>query len=310
MGMNINELLKTKYPVIQGGMARIATGGFAADVSNAGALGVIASGGLEREMLREQIKIARSRTDKPFAVNIMLMAPNVDELAKVVIEEEIPVVTTGAGNPSKYIEAWKKAGIVVIPVVASSALARRVERYGADAVVAEGCEAGGHIGEMTTMTLMPEVMSEVKIPVIAAGGVATGRQLLAAEALGASGVQVGTMLLASEECPIHENYKNAVIKAKSSDVIVTGRSTGAPVRVMRNQMTREYLKLESEGATLEELEKLTLGGLYRAVVLGDIKTGSLMAGQVADMVNSIRPLSEILESLFKEYEEAKANLVK
>ena len=296
--IKLNELLGTEFPIIQGGMANIATGGFAAACSNAGALGVIATGGMQSgEQLREQIRVYKSLSDKPFGVNLMLMNPCVDELAQIIIEEKVPVVTTGAGNPGKYIKQWKAAGIKVIPVVAATVLARRLVRSGADAIIAEGTESGGHVGEMTTMALVPQVVDAVDVPVIAAGGIADGRQFAAALALGACGVQVGTCLLASEECPIHENYKQALLKAKDSDTTVTGRSIGGPVRVLKNKMARQYLQLEKEGASLEELEKVTLGGLRRAVFEGDMDTGSVMTGQVAGMLQEIRPLRQIFESL-------------
>ena len=297
----LNDILGTRLPIIQGGMANIATGEFAAACSNAGALGIIAAGGVRTaQELREQSARCRALTDKPFGVNLMLMHPCVDEFAQVVIEERVPVVTTGAGNPGKYVPGWKDAGIRVIPVVAASVLAQRLVRYGVDAVIAEGTESGGHVGEMTTMALVPQVIDAVDVPVIAAGGVADGRQMAAALALGACGVQVGTCLLASAECPIHERYKQALLRAKDSDTIVTGRSVGGPVRVLKNRMSREYVRLEQQGATLEELEKLTLGGLRRAVFEGDVESGSVMAGQVAGMLHEIRPVREILETLYSD----------
>lgn len=295
----LNEILGTEFPFIQGGMANIATAEFAAACSNAGGLGVIATGGIfEAEKLREQIRLCQSLTDKPFGVNLMLMNPCADEMAKVIAEEKVAVVTTGAGNPGKYIGAWKEAGVKVIPVVAASILAKRLEKEGADAIIAEGTESGGHVGEMTTMALVPQVADAVQIPVIAAGGIADGRQLAAAFALGACGVQVGTCLLVSSECPIHENYKMALLKAKDSDTVVTGRSIGGPVRALKNKMTRQYLSLEKQGATLEELEKCTLGGLRRAVFEGDVETGSLMAGQVSGMLHEIKPVRQIFEELY------------
>ena len=296
--IKLNELLGTKYPIIQGGMANIATGAFAAACSNAGALGVIATGHLRSgDALRQEIRTCKSLTDKPFGVNLMLMNPCADEFAQIIVEEGVRVVTTGAGSPGKYIPAWKAAGILVIPVVASTVLARRLVGFGADAIIAEGTESGGHVGEMTTMALVPQVLDAVDVPVIAAGGIADGRQFAAALALGACGVQVGTCLLASQECPIHENYKNAILKAKDSDTTVTGRSVGAPVRIIKNKMAREYLKEEYAGATLQELEHLTLGGLRRAVFDGDVSTGSVMCGQVAGMVHEIKPVRQILEEL-------------
>ena len=297
----LNEILGTEFPFIQGGMANIATGEFAAACSNAGALGVIATGGmLKADLLREQIRICKSLTDKPFGVNLMLMNPCADEMAKIIIDEGVQVVTTGAGTPGKYIPAWKEAGVKVLPVVAASILAKRLVNAGADAVIAEGTESGGHVGEMTTMALVPQVIDAVDVPVIAAGGIADGRQLAAAFALGACGAQVGTCLLVSKECPIHDNYKQALLKAKDSDTTVTGRSIGGPVRVLKNKMARQYLALEKKGASLEELERHTLGGLRRAVFDGDVENGSVMAGQVAGMLHEIRPVREIFEELYSQ----------
>ena len=306
--MKLNELLGIEFPIIQGGMANIATGRFAAAVSNAGALGLVAGGGLDAEALRAEIRDAKAATDKPFGVNLMLMNPHIDELARVVVEEGVQVVTTGAGNPGKYVPAWKEAGIKVFPVVAAPVLAKRLERYGIDGVIAEGTESGGHVGEMTTMALVPQVADAVSVPVIAAGGIADGRQLCAAFALGACGVQVGTVLLASEECPIHDNYKGAVLKAGANDTVVTGRSGGAPVRVLKNKMAREYLRMEKQNLPLEEMEKLTLGSLRRAVFDGDVDTGSFMAGQVAGMVHEIKPLRQIFEELMAGYEQVRKEL--
>lgn len=303
--MKLNELLNIKYPIIQGGMANIATGEFAAAVSNAGGLGLIASGGWNAEQIREQIHICRSHTDKPFGVNLMLMNPDVDNIAAMLVEEKVSVITTGAGTPEKYVDAWKASGAKVIPVVASVALAKRMERMGCDAVIAEGGESGGHVGEMTTMTLLPMVVDAVDIPVIGAGGIADGRGLVAALALGAIGVQIGTVLLASTECPIHQNYKEAVVKAKDNSTQVTGRTGGAPVRVIKNAMSREYVKLEYQNVSRDELEQLTLGSLRKAVLEGDTKNGSLMAGQISGLVKEIRPVAEILDSI---YTEAKAEL--
>ena len=300
--MKLNELLGIEFPIIQGGMANIATGAFAAAVSNAGALGLVASGGMDAEALRAEIRAAKANTGKPFGVNLMLMNPHIDALAKVVAEEGVQVVTTGAGNPGKYVPAWKEAGIKVFPVVAAPILAKRLERYGIDGIIAEGCESGGHIGELTTMALVPQVADAVDLPVVAAGGVADGRQLTAAFALGACGVQLGTCLLTSLECPIHDNYKQALLKAKDSDTMVTGRTTGAPVRVLKNKMAREYARMEKRDVPLMELEKLTLGSLRRAVLDGDVDTGSLMAGQVAGMLHEIRPLRAIFEDLWAGYQ--------
>lgn len=293
----LNELLGTRYPIIQGGMANIATGEFAAACSNAGALGLIGSGGMNAEELRANIRRCRKRTDKPFGVNIMLMHPEADTFAQIVVEEGVRVVTTGAGNPGKYLPQWKQAGITVIPVVSAALLARHLEKTGADALIAEGTESGGHVGEMTTMALVPQVVDAVNIPVIAAGGIADGRQMAAALALGACGVQVGTCLLVSEECPIHPNYKAALLKARDSDTIVTGRIGGTPVRVLKNRMSREYVRQEKAGADKMELEKFTLGSLRRAVFEGDTTTGSLMAGQVCGMLHEIRPVADILAEL-------------
>ena len=295
--MKINELLGTEFPIIQGGMANIATGAFAAAVSNAGALGLIGSGGMDAETLRKEIRIAKAATDKPFGVNLMLMNPHIDELAKVVLEEGVKVVTTGAGNPGKYVPAWKEAGIKVFPVVAAPILAKRLERYHVDGFIAEGTESGGHVGEMTTMALVPQVVDAVSAPVIAAGGIADGRQMAAAYALGACGVQVGTCLLVSEECPIHPNYKQALLKAGANDTVVTGRTTGAPVRVLKNKMARQYLEMEKENMPLAEREKLTLGSLRRAVFDGDLDTGSFMSGQVAGMLHEVKPLRKIFEEM-------------
>ena len=300
--MKLNELLGIEFPLIQGGMANIATGAFAAAVSNAGALGLVGSGGWDAETLRREIRIAKEHTDKPFGVTLMLMTPHIDDLAKFVVEEGVAVVTPGAGTPGKYVPAWKEAGIRVFPVVAAPILAKRLERLGVDGFIAEGTESGGHVGEMTTMALVPQVVDTVSVPVIAAGGIADGRQLAAAFALGACGAQIGTCLLASEECPIHENYKKAVIKASATDTIVTGRTTGAPVRVLKNKMAREYVRMEKDHLPLEELEKLTLGSLRRAVFDGDVDTGSFMAGQVAGMVHEVRPLRQIFEDLMAGYD--------
>lgn len=299
----VTKLLGIQYPVIQGGMAWVAEHHLAAAVSEAGGLGLIGASAAPAEWVRNEIREAKKLTDKPFGVNIMLMSPYADEVAKVVAEEGVKVVTTGAGSPEKYMELWKNAGIRVIPVVASVALARRMERAGADAVVAEGCESGGHIGETTTMALVPQVADAVKIPVIAAGGIADGRGMAAAFMLGAEAVQMGTRFVASKEAVVHENYKQLVIKAKDIDTRVTGRTTGHPVRAIRNEMTRHYLELEKEGAPFEELEKLTLGGLRRAVVDGDVKTGSVMSGQIAGMVKDEKSCKEIIEQMMNEMEE-------
>ena len=300
--MKLNQILGTEFPIMQGGMAQVATGAFAAAVSNAGALGIIGTGAMNGEMMRKEIETAKSLTDKPFGVNLMMMNPDVEEMAQIIAEEKPSVVTTGAGNPGKYVKMWKEQGIKVIPVVSSVALAKRLEREGVDAIIAEGTESGGHIGELTTMVLLPQVADAVSVPVIGAGGIASGRQMKAAEILGAVGVQIGTVLLGSEECPIHANYMNALIKAKDRATVVTGRSVGVPVRVLKNGMTRDYLELEQSGAEKMELEKFTLGALRRAVHEGDVDRGSLMAGQDASYIKEIRPLRVILEEMMKEYE--------
>lgn len=297
MKTEISELLGIQYPIIQGGMAWVAECHLAAAVSNAGGLGLIGAANAPAEWVREQIREAKKMTDQPFGVNIMLMSPYADEVAKIVAEERVKVVTTGAGNPEKYMAMWKKAGIKVIPVVASVALAKRMERCGADAVVAEGCEAGGHIGESTTMVLVPQVADAVKIPVIAAGGIADGRGIAAAFMLGAKGVQMGTHFVVTDECIVHDSYKEKILKASDIDTRVTGRSTGHPVRALRNETTRKYLDMEKAGASFEELEKLTLGGLRKAVVDGDVKTGSVMAGQSAGMVKERMSCRQLIEKL-------------
>ena len=293
----LNEWLGIEFPFIQGGMANITTAEFAAAVSNAGALGLIGAGGMPPEVFQESIRRCRSLTDKPFGVNIMLMHPQVEQLAAIAAEEKVAVITTGAGDPTRFIPAWKESGAKVIPVVAAVALAKLVAKRGADAVIAEGTESGGHVGETTTMALVPQVVDAVSAPVIAAGGIADGRQMAAAYALGACGVQVGTCLLVSEECPIHPNYKQALLKAGANDTVVTGRTTGAPVRVLKNKMARQYLEMEKENMPLAEREKLTLGSLRRAVFDGDLDTGSFMSGQVAGMLHEVKPLRKIFEEM-------------
>ena len=300
MKTEVTELLGIEYPIIQGGMAWVAEYHLAAGVSNAGGLGLIGAASAPADWVREQIREAKKLTDKPFGVNIMLMSPYADEVAKVVAEEGVKVVSTGAGNPEKYMKMWKEAGVKVIPVVASVALAKRMERCGADALVAEGTEAGGHIGENTTMVLVPQIVDAVNIPVIAAGGIADGRGIAAAFMLGARAVQMGTHFVATKESMVHENYKNAILKAKDIDSRVTGRTTGHPVRALRNQMTKQYLDMEKAGASFEELEHLTLGGLRRAVVDGDVVNGSVMAGQSAAMVKEILSCEELIQKLVKE----------
>ena len=301
MKTEITALLGTEYPIIQGGMAWVAEHHLAAAVSEAGGLGIIGAAHAPADWVREQIHKVRELTKKPFGVNVMLMSPYAEEVAKVIAEEKVPVVTTGAGNPEKYMELWKSAGTKVIPVVASTALAKRMERCGADAVIAEGCESGGHVGETTTMALVPQVVDAVeKIPVIAAGGIGDGRGIAAAFMLGAKGVQMGTAFVAAKESQVHENYKQCIIKAKDIDTRVTGRTTGHPVRALRNQMTKEYLKKEAEGASFEELELLTLGSLRRAVQEGDTRNGSMMAGQIAGLVKEELSCKELIDKLVKE----------
>ncbi|MDE6914060.1 MAG: enoyl-[acyl-carrier-protein] reductase FabK [Lachnospiraceae bacterium] len=300
MKTRITEILGIEYPIIQGGMAWVATHELAAAVSEAGGLGIIGAGGAPASFVREQIQKAKEQTDKPFGVNIMLMNPEADGIAQVVVDEGVKVVTTGAGNPSKYMEMWKAAGVKVIPVVASVALAKLMERGGADAVIAEGTESGGHIGSTTTMALVPQVVDAVSIPVIAAGGIADGRGFAAAFMLGAEGVQIGTRFVVATECIVHEKYKAMLIKAKDIDSAVTGMSTGHPVRSIRNKMTKEYLKLEKDGADLMELEKLTLGSLRKAVVEGDVVNGTIMAGQIAGLVKKEQPCKEIIDEIMSQ----------
>lgn len=302
MKTRLTELLGIQYPIIQGGMAWVAEHKLAAGVSDAGGLGLIGAGGAPASFVREEIRQAKKLTDQPFGVNIMLMNPEADEIAKVVVEEGVKVVTTGAGNPGKYMAMWKEAGIKVIPVVASSAMAKMMERAGADAVVAEGMESGGHIGSLTTMALVPQVVDMVSIPVVAAGGIGDGRGLAAALMLGAEGVQMGTRFVVAKESIVHSNYKEKLIKAKDIDTEVTGMSTGHPVRSLRNKMTKEYLRLEKEGAGFEELEKLGLGALRKAVMEGDVVNGTVMAGQIAGLVNKEQTCREMIEEIMAEAE--------
>lgn len=303
MKTRITELLGIEYPIIQGGMAWVAEHHLAAAVSEAGGLGLIGGANAPAEAVREEIRKARMLTKKPIGVNVMLLSPHAEEVANVVVEEGIKVVTTGAGNPEKYMEMWKAAGVKVIPVVASVALAKRMERYGADAVVAEGCESGGHIGEQTTMTLVPQVADAVSIPVIAAGGIGDGRGMAAAFMLGAEAVQIGTRFVVAKESIVHENYKQRILKAKDIDSAVTGRSHGHPIRCLRNQMTREYLRLEQEGKSFEELEYLTLGALRNAVMDGDVAHGTVMAGQIAGMIAKEQTCKEIVEEMMSQASE-------
>ena len=297
MKSEVTELLGIKYPIIQGGMAWVAEHNLAAAVSNAGGVGIIGAANAPAEWVRDEIRKAKELTDKPFGVNVMLLSQHADEVAQAVAEEGVKAVTTGAGSPEKYMKMWKEAGVLVIPVVASVALARRMERVGADALVAEGMESGGHIGAQTTMTLVPQIVDAVNIPVIAAGGIADGRGFAAARMLGADAVQMGTRFIVSKESIVHEAYKERVLKARDIDSEVTGMSTGHPVRCLRNQMTREYLKLEKEGASFEELELMTLGTLRKAVVEGDVTRGTVMAGQSAGLVKQEQTCSEMIEEI-------------
>lgn len=296
----ICEILNIKYPIIQGGMAWVADSNLAAAVSNAGGFGIIGTGSATADIVKKEIDNCRRLTDRPFGVNVMLMSPNADEVIDLIIEEKPAGITTGAGNPAKYMDRLKEAGIKVIPVVPTVALAQRMEKLGADAVIAEGTEAGGHIGELTTMVLVPQVAEALNIPVIAAGGVADGRGIAASFALGAEGVQIGTRFICSEECNIHQNYKDAVLKAKDRDAVVTGRPTGHPVRTLKNKLAKKFLKMEKEGASPEELEKLGAGALRLAVVEGDKDGGSFMAGQSAAMVREVKPCKEIVEEISKQ----------
>ncbi len=302
MKTRITDLLGIEYPILQGGMAWIAESTLASAVSNAGGLGIIAGGSAPIDYLRDQIRKTKSMTDKPFGVNIMLMSPNAEELAKLVVEEKVPIVTTGAGNPGKYMEAWKAAGIKVIPVVPSVALAKRMERAGADAVVAEGTESGGHIGQNTTMCLVPQVVDAVEIPVIAAGGIADGRGVAAAFMLGAEGVQVGTRFLACTECQIHENYKNAVIAAKDTDNAVTGFYSGSPCRCIKSKYTKKLQDMEKKAAPPEDFEALTVGSLRKAVVDGNTDEGSMLCGLIAGMINDVKPAAEIVKEMMGQAE--------
>ena len=300
MQTEVTKLLNIKYPVFQGGMANIAEHNLVAAVSNAGGLGILAAGGMTAEQVRAEVRKTKELTDKPFGVNVMLLNPEAPKIAEVLVEEKVAVVTTGAGTPEPYMKDWLAADIKVIPVVASVALAKRMQRCGAAAVVAEGTESGGHIGETTTMALVPQVVDALDIPVIAAGGIGDGRGFAAAFMLGAQGVQIGTRFLVAKECIVHENYKELVLKAKDIDSVVTSRSTGHPVRVLRNAMTREYLKLEKEGKSLEEMEKLTLGSLRKAVFDGDKAGGSFMAGQIAGLISKEQTAKEIIEEITQE----------
>ncbi len=303
MKTRITELCGIEYPIVQGGMAWVADHHLASAVSEAGGLGLIGAASAPEDVIRSQIREAKEMTDKPFGVNVMLMSPYADDVARVVIEEGVPVVTTGAGNPGKYMAAWKDAGIKVIPVISSVAMARLMERAGADAVVAEGMESGGHIGSATTMTLVPQVVDAVDIPVIAAGGIGDGRGMAAAFMLGAEGVQIGTRFCVAEECITHQNYKDKIIHAKDIDSEVTGMSHGHPIRCLRNSMTREYVRMEKEGASFEELELLTLGSLRNAVIDGDVKNGTVMAGQIAGLIDKQQTCKEIIDEIMAQFAE-------
>ena len=296
------EILNIQYPIIQGGMAWVASSELAQGVSNAGGLGIIAAGNAPREVIKEEIGKLRENTDKPFGVNVMLMSPFAEDIVDLVCEEKVPVVTTGAGNPGKYMDKFKSAGIKVIPVVPTVALAKRVERQGADAIIVEGTEAGGHIGDLTTMAIVPQVVDAVDIPVIAAGGIADGRGFLAALVLGAEGVQMGTRFVCSTESIAHENYKKKIIESKDRDAIVTGRSTGYPVRSLKNKFTKEYMELEKQGVPFEELEELGAGRLRLAVIEGNMDDGSVMAGQISGLVDDIKSCEEIINQIIKEGE--------
>ncbi|WP_343101458.1 enoyl-[acyl-carrier-protein] reductase FabK [Romboutsia sp. MSSM.1001216sp_RTP31141st1_G3_RTP31141_220114] len=304
----ICELLNIQYPIIQGGMAWVANANLASAVSNAGGLGIIAGGNAPKKIIKEEVRKCKEFTDKPFGVNVMLLSPFADEIIDLVIEENIPVITTGAGNPAKYMEKLKKANVKVIPVVPTIALAQRMEKLGADAVIVEGTEAGGHIGELTTMVLTPQVADAVNIPVIAAGGIADGRGVVAALALGAKGVQIGTRFICSEECSVHENYKNMIIKSKDRDAIVTGRSTGHPVRTLKNKLSKEVLSMEKEGINPEEIDKKCVGSLRMATIDGDIENGSFMAGQIASIVKDIKPCKKIIGDIVNQVKEIMPNI--
>lgn len=300
---SICEILDIEYPILQGGMAWVATAELAAAVSNAGGLGIIGAGNAPGSYVRDEIRKVKKLTDKPFGINIMLLSPFVDEVIDIVYEEKVPVITTGAGNPGKYIARFKNIGTKVIPVVPAVALAKKMEQEGVDAVIAEGTESGGHVGELTTMALVPQVIDAVKIPVIAAGGIADGRGLVSVLALGAQGVQMGTIFVCASECTAHENYKKAIIKAGDRGTVVTGKATGHPVRILKNKLAREFEKLEKASAAVEEYEKLGVGRLRAAVVEGDADYGSVMAGQIAGLVKEIKPAKDIIEDIMNEANE-------
>lgn len=306
--MLLNEMLGIKYPIIQGAMNSITDGKFAATVSLAGGLGIIASGSWDKEKLRKEIHIAKELTDKPFGVNVYMMSPHVDDIVDLIIEEKIPVVTTGASSPERYIKRLKEAGCKVFPVVSSVTMAKRISRYGIDGIIAEGMESGGHVGEATTMSLLPQMVKELNIPVIAAGGIALGSQLFSALAMGACGIQIGTVLLASEECPVHPNYKDAIINAKDNDTIVILKNTGAPVRVLKNRLSKKYLDMERKNMIDEELEKDSVDALDRGIFKGDLDMGILPLGQIAGIVKEIRPVKQIFDDIIKDAKALALNL--
>lgn len=304
----ICSLLNIKYPIFQGGMAQISDAELAAAVSEAGGLGVIASGNNTAEFIKKEIHKIKSLTDKPFGVNVMLLSPYASDVSNLLIEEKVPVIITGAGNPGKYLKLWKDAGIKVIPVVPSVAFAKHFEKLGADAIICEGTESGGHVGEITTMCLTPQVADAVKIPVIAAGGIGDGRGIAAALSLGAQGVQVGTRFLLASECNVHQNYKDKVLKANDTDTAVTGRKTGHPVRVLKNKLVNQFKEIEKNNGTVEEMEQLGRGRLYKAAVEGDVDYGSVMSGQIAGLVNKEQSCKEIITEMFDEAETIMKNL--
>lgn len=306
--MSITTLLGIKYPIIQGAMAQIAKAPLVSAVSNAGGLGIIASGGMSADDLRAEIQKTKALTDKPFGVNLMLMMENIKELTEVLIEEDVKIITTGAGTPKSFMPIWKEAGIIVMPVVPSVMIAKRMEKLGADIVIAEGTEAGGHVGETTTMALLPQIVDAVSIPVVGAGGVADGRGIAACFALGAQGVQIGTRFLATEECPVHPNFKAAMLKASDRDTTVTGRKAGAPVRSIKNKMIKEYLRLEDENVDRDTLEALTLGSLRKAVLEGDTENGSIMAGQITGMITEIKSCEALITEMMEEAKQVSKQL--
>ncbi|MCD1147710.1 nitronate monooxygenase [Peptoniphilus sp. KCTC 25270] len=308
--MNINELLNIKYPILQGGMAHIATGEFAATLSNAGALGTIGSGGMSPQRLKREIEICQSLTDRPFAVNLMMLRPDIREIIDIVLESGVKIVTAGAGSPGPFMKELEEAGILVFPVISSPIQAKKLSKYKLGGIIAEGMEAGGHIGEMTTMVLVPQAKEATDLPLISGGGIASGKQMLAAEILGAQGVQIGTAFLLTEECPIHEEYKKSLLKATASKVTTVGNINGLPMRILKNNMAREYKKLEKEESNIETLETFTVGRLREAVVNGDVINGSVMTGYTVGQLDRILPVKDFIEQILGEYEEAKKCLLK